>query len=91
MKTFKNLDILLMIMVLKVNMQALAFNSEKTEIRNVKDFNAIKVSAGIDLYLKIRDTEEVKVVADRDIIDKVITEVKDGTLKIYIKQNNDWN
>lgn len=57
----------------------------------MKDFNAIKVSAGIDLYLKMGETEEVKVVADGDIIDKVITEVKDGTLKIYMKQNNGWN
>jgi hypothetical protein len=76
---------------LGTNIQALAFNSEKTEIRNVKDFNAIKVSAGIDLYLKMGDSEEVKVIADGDIIDKVITEVKDGTLKIYMKQNNGWN
>ncbi len=91
MKTFKNLSILLMVMVLGSSMQALAFDSEKTEIRNVKDFNAIKVSAGIDLYLKMGETEEVKVVADEDIIDKVITEVKDGTLKIYMKQNNGWN
>ena len=91
MKTFKNLSILIMVMFLGANIQALAFNSEKTEIRNVSDFNAIKVSAGIDLFLKMGNAEEVKVVADGDIIDKVITEVKDGTLKIYMKQNNGWN
>lgn len=91
MKKIKNLSILLVIMVLGANIQALAFDSEKTEIRNVKGFNAIKVSAGIDLYLKMVETEEVKVVADGDIIDKVITEVTDGTLKIYMKQNVGWN
>ena len=91
MKTFKNLSILIMVMVFGASIQALAFNSEKTEIRNVKDFNTIKVSAGIDLYLRMAETEEVKVVADGDIINKVITEVKDGTLKIYMKQNNGWN
>ena len=67
--------------------------SDKTENRNLKNFHAVKVSSGIDLYLKMGDTEEVKVVADDDIIDRVITEVKDGTLHIYMKNTNlfNWN
>ena len=91
MKTFKKLSILIVALVLGIYIPALAFNSEKTEIRNVKDFNAIKVSTGIDLYLTMGETEEVKVVADGEIIDKLITEVNDGTLKIYVKQNIGWN
>jgi hypothetical protein len=91
MKTFRKLGILLIAIILGANIQALAFSSEKTENRNLKDFNKIKVSSGIDLYLRMGETEEVKVVADGDIIDQVITEVKDGTLKIYMKQNNNWN
>ncbi len=66
-----------------------AKSSDKTEIRDVKNFNAIKVSSGIDLYLTMGETEEVKIVADGDMIDKIITEVKDGTLNIYMK-NNSW-
>ena len=62
--------------------------SDKTENRNLNNFHAVKVSAGIDLYLKMGDSEEVKVVADDDIIDRIITEVKDGTLHIYMKSNN---
>lgn len=91
MKTFKKLSILLIALILGSNIQAVAFSSEKTENRNLKDFTSIKVSAGIDLYLRMGETEEVKVVADGDIIDKVITEVKNGTLNIYMKQNNNWN
>jgi hypothetical protein len=87
----KKLSILLIMLVLGANLPALAFNAEKTETRNVSNFNAIKVSSGIDLFLKMGDTEEVTVVADDDVIDKIITEVKDGTLKIYMKQNNGWN
>ncbi|HSH20948.1 MAG TPA: head GIN domain-containing protein [Draconibacterium sp.] len=90
MKTLRKLSILLIVLALGSNIPVLAFNSEKTETRNVRDFNSIKVSAGIDLYLKMGDSEEVKVIADENIIDKVITEVKDGTLKIYMKQNNGW-
>lgn len=91
MKTFKTLSFLIVAIILGTNFQSLAFSSDKTEIRNLKDFNAIKVSSGIDLYLRMGETEEVKVVADEDIIDKVVTEVKDGTLKIYMKSNNNWN
>lgn len=87
MKTFKTMFILMLVTVIGIN-SAVAGNNSKTEIRNVKDFNAVKVSAGIDLYLKMGDSEEVKVVADDDIIDKVITEVKDGTLHVYMKKSS---
>jgi len=65
-------------------------NSDKTEIRNVSNFKAVKVSTGIDLYIKMGTTEEVKIIADDEIIDDLITEVKDGTLRIYMKQSNSW-
>ncbi len=66
--------------------------AEKTETRNVgKNFNGIDVSSGIDLYIRMGDTEEVKIVADDDIIEKIITEVEGGVLKIYVKQNNWFN
>lgn len=58
--------------------------------RNVSDFSGIKVSSGIDLYLTMGSTEEVVVEADDDIIDKIITEVEDGVLKIYVKDNIFW-
>lgn len=69
---------------------AAAGNSYKTENRNVSNFNAVKVSTGIDLFITMGTTESVKIVADDDIIDELITEVKDGTLKIYMKQSNNW-
>lgn len=69
---------------------ATAGNSDKTESRNVGSFKAVKVSTGIDLFITMGTTEEVKIVADDEIIDELITEVKDGTLKIYMKQSNNW-
>ncbi len=86
----KKLSILFIAMILGLSQQAMSFETEKTETRNVQSFHAIKVSAGIDLYLKMGDAEEVKVVADDDIIDKLITEVDDGTLKIYMKNTSSW-
>ncbi len=72
---------------------ALPGNSDKTEMRQVSNFNGIKVSTGIDLYITMGSSEEVKIVANDEIIDNLITEVKDGTLHIYMKQNNwfNWN
>src|SRR4030095_719094 len=54
--------------------------------RNVSGFHAIEVSGGIDLYLSQGD-EAVAISASKDEYrDKIITEVKDGVLKIWF----DW-
>lgn len=90
MKTLKTLFVLFMVAAIGINTTS-AGNSDETEIRKVKNFKAIKVSTGIDLYLTMGDTEKVKIVADDDIIDNLKTEVKDGTLHIYMKQNNWFN
>ena len=90
MRTFKTLFILILIAAIGIN-TTFAGNSDKTEVRKVNSFNAIKVSTGIDLYITMGETEKVKIVADDDIIDEIITEVKDGTLRIYMKDNNWFN
>ena len=77
-------------MVFFMNTAVFAGNRDKTENRNAKNFNEIKVSSGIDLYITMGDDEKVTVVADDDIIDDLITEVKDGTLHIYMERNNRW-
>lgn len=84
--------ILFSLFVLTLLTASSAAFAEKTETRNVgKNFNGIDVSSGIDLFIRLGDTEEVKIVADDDIIDKIITEVEGGVLKIYVKQNNWFN
>ncbi len=88
MKKFKNvLFYLLFTMLIGLNTAAIAAG-ENIQNRNLKNFNAIKVSAGIELYLSMSDEESVKVEADKDIIDDIKTEVKDGVLHIYVKQKN---
>lgn len=91
MKTSKNLFLLILLSIFGLNSAIYAGNNDKTEIRQVKNFDAIKVSTGIDLYITMGTSEEVKIVADNDIIDDIITEVKDGTLHIYMKKNNWFN
>jgi len=86
----KTLFIFTIITLTSLNLVAANGNSDKTETRQVSNFNGIKVSTGIDLYITMGTTEEVKIVADDEIIDDLITEVKDGTLRIYMKQSNNW-
>jgi hypothetical protein len=90
MKTTKLLFTLVLSILTCIGAMAANGNSDKTEIRNVSNFKGIKVSTGIDLYITMGTTEEVKIVADDEIIDDLITEVKDGTLRIYMKQSNNW-
>ncbi|MGE0018142.1 MAG: head GIN domain-containing protein [Draconibacterium sp.] len=84
-------QISLFLAALVIGLAALAGNSDKTETRNVSNFKGVDVSAGIDLYITMGETESVKIIADDDIIEKIITEVKDGVLHIYVKQNNWFN
>ena len=92
MKTIKHLLLLSVFALIGIS-TSLAGNDERTEKRNVKGFNAIKVSTGIDLYITMGESEKVKVVAHEDIIDDLKTEVKNGTLHVYVKQNDwfNWN
>lgn len=90
MKTMRTLFIFTFITLISLNLMAANGNSDKTQTRQVSNFNGIKVSTGIDLYITMGTTEEVKIVANDDIIDKIITEVKGGKLHIYTKQSNNW-
>ncbi len=50
-------------------------------------FTAVKVSNGIDLFLKQGQNPSILVEADDNLQDIIITEVIDGRLKIYTKKN----
>jgi len=61
-------------------------NDANAQKRNVSGFHAIEVSGGIDLFLSQGD-EAVAISASKDEYrDKIITEVKNGVLKIWF----DW-
>ena len=57
----------------------------ETQIREVSDFNSIKSSGSVDVYLKQGNTESVKIIADDEYIDQIYTEVHNKTLHIYTK------
>ncbi|MBW7675704.1 DUF4252 domain-containing protein [Chryseobacterium chendengshani] len=66
------------------------FNSENNssylngENRNVSEFSGINVSSGINVVFKQENATNVKVFADSDKLQNVITRVENGVLKVYI-------
>jgi Putative auto-transporter adhesin, head GIN domain len=59
-------------------------NDPNAEKRNVSGFHGVHVSTGIKLILTEGSTEEVAVSASKtEYRDKIVTEVKNGILKIY--------
>ena len=59
-----------------------------TDQRDVPDFEGLDVSSGIDVYLSQGGEHRVTVKADKDIIDDIVTEVRNGILKIYLDRSH---
>ncbi|MEP3837136.1 MAG: head GIN domain-containing protein [Algibacter sp.] len=58
-----------------------------TQDRNISEsFTAIKATEGLDVYLTQSDTESIRVEADTNLHDIIITEVENGVLKIHTKE-----
>ena len=60
------------------------------EIRNISNFKGIHVSSGIDLYIKQGSIESVKIVADKDKMEKIKTEKEGDVLKIFAGSKKGW-
>ena len=59
-----------------------------TEDRTINEsFSAIKATEGLDVYLTQSDSESVRVEADGNLQELILTEVEDGVLKIHTKEN----
>ena len=58
--------------------------------RHLSDFNAVNVAGPFDVDIIQGATESVKVEAPSDVMDRILTEVNGGVLKIYNKHGN-WN
>jgi len=59
-----------------------------TESRKLEtSFHSIKATEGLDVYLTQGASESVKVQADENLHDIILTEVKEGVLHIHTKEN----
>lgn len=96
MKTIKLIAFVILASVIfqAASLQA-AQSNDGRQTRQISGFHGISVSSGIDLSLTQKNVEEVFVEAESDDLDKIITKVEDGILKIYIKDKSllgmNWN
>lgn len=83
MKTIQVLPFLLLMMI----SVSCAFGQKK-ETRTVGTFTSISASAGLNVFIKKGSTSSVVVEADEKRLDKVKTEVKNGTLKLDVESKS---
>jgi hypothetical protein len=55
--------------------------------REAGSFDALKVSAGIDVYLKQGNKESITVEADENLHEYILTEIRGGILNVYTEAN----
>ena len=68
-----------------------AINDPNAQKRNASGFHAIEVSSGIDLYLSQGDEAVAVSASETKYRDHIMTEVKNGVLKIYYETNSNFH
>ena len=57
------------------------------ETRDIRNFKALKVSSGIDVFITQGDNISLRLEADENLLEHIKTEVLDGQLKIFTDVN----
>lgn len=92
MKTIRLLGLIVLFGAVFSGTHSLAATySSDRQTRDVHGFHGITVSTGIDLFLTQDNSEKVVIEADSEDLDKIITEVEGGILKIYVKEKSFFN
>jgi len=92
----KNTISSLIVLVLCISLNAQkTVNDPNAQVRSVSGYHGVSVSGSVELFLTQGNEESVVISADdTNIRDKVITEVDNGILRIYLERKNkiqiDW-
>jgi hypothetical protein len=62
-----------------------------SENRNVSSFKGVSLSGSYDYYITQGYSESVRIEAPSKLLRYIVTEVKNGVLQVYTKNNTDWN
>lgn len=93
MKSLRSLAIALLFLGIPFLSQAQSWKSVSgnghvvTKERKTDSFTGVKVSSGIDVYLKQGDNISVTVDADENLHEYIITEVRNGVLNVYTEES----
>jgi len=60
------------------------------EVRKVGEFDRIKVSRGMNVYITQGSPAKVIVIADSNLHEVIETKVSDGVLKVFVNENVRW-
>ncbi|AMR34502.1 hypothetical protein A0256_10200 [Mucilaginibacter sp. PAMC 26640] len=74
-----------------LTLTSLAFSQTSKQDRHLTGFNAVHLAGSFDVRITQGSSESVNVEAPANVIDRIITEVDGGTLKIYTKNSNGWH
>lgn len=64
--------------------------AQRSETRDLPKFTEISLRSGGKIYLKQGNTQKVELKGDREVLDKVETEVRGGRLSISMKGSGKW-
>lgn len=64
--------------------------SAEEQDRHLTGFHAISSSISTDIFITQGSTESVKINAPSKVLENIVTEVRDGELKIYTKKGFHW-
>jgi len=93
MRSLKSYTIAIIILVTFSSAQAQGWRTVTghgrvvTKERKTDSFTGLKVSSGIDVYLKQGNNESVSVEADENLHEYILTEVRNGVLNVYSEYN----
>jgi hypothetical protein len=93
MKSLRSLTITIIILGLTSSIQGQFWRTVEghghvvTKERKIDSFTGLKVSSGIDVYLKQGNNETVTVEADENLHEYILTEVRGGVLTVYSEYN----
>ena len=92
MKNFTLLTVFVLAGSVAIAQNPKVINDANAQKRTVTSFHGIDIQSGIDLYLSQGGDETVAVTAsDPEVRDRIVTEVEDGILHIYLDDKWHWN
>ncbi len=93
MKKINTITAAILILMLTVTCQAqnrktvYGNNNVVTKEREAGSFSGIRVSTGIDVYLKQGDNQSITVEADENLHEYILTEIEGDVLRVYTEVN----
>jgi hypothetical protein len=92
MKNFTLLTVFILAGMVAIAQNPKVITDANAQKRTVSSFHGIAIHSGIDLYLSQGGDETVAVSAsDPEVRDRIVTEVQDGVLHIYLDDKWHWN